>query len=88
MDLSSALKNSGERVKLWNLQMILSESFLLDFIALEIRKETFDAYIVHSLPAQTLFRYGLAGAVISDDQERCERISKVTESGSMTWTLI
>jgi hypothetical protein len=67
--------------------MILSESFLLDFSRLEI-KRTFDAYIVHSPSAQTLFSYGLAGAVISNDEERCERISKVTESGSITWTLI
>lgn len=64
--------------------MILSESFSLIFQDYK-RKKNFDAYIVHSPSAQTVFSYGLAGAVISNDQERCERISKVTESGSMTY---
>lgn len=77
MDQSSVSKSSVQRVKLWNLQMILSESFLLDFARLD-KKKTFDTYIVHSPSAPTLFSYGLAGAVISNDQERCERISKVS----------
>jgi hypothetical protein len=40
--------------------------------------QPFHAYIVYSPSLPILFSYGLAGAVISNDEERCERISKVT----------
>jgi hypothetical protein len=42
------------------------------------KRKPFHAYIVHSPSLSILFSYGLAGAVISNDQERCERISKVS----------
>lgn len=38
LDQLSVLRSLGQRVKLWNLQMILSESFLLDFSRLEKKK--------------------------------------------------
>jgi len=42
------------------------------------KKITSNAYIVYSPSLPILFSYGLAGAVISNDEERCQRISKVT----------
>lgn len=42
------------------------------------KRKPFHAYIIYSPSLPILFSYGLAGAVISNDEERCERISKVT----------
>jgi len=75
LDQSSVSKSLGQRVKLWNLQMILSESLLHDFA---YGKKNLSCLIVYSPSLPILFSYGLAGAVISNDEERCQRISKVT----------